>query len=344
MKTIVFPENTKNILAEYIWIDAFNTLRSKTKVIPFDENLKNLSIDQLPLWNYDGSSTGQADGSFSEVNLKPVNIYSDPFRECGILVLCETYDINMEPLETNYRHRAEKVFNSVLDHHPWFGLEQEYVIYDNKTNLPFNWRYIREKQGKYYCGIGGNSVFSRQFVEEHLQLCLSIGLQMSGINAEVMPSQWEFQVGPVEGIEACDQLWIAKYILMRLSEKYEIYINFNAKPMRGDWNGSGCHVNYSTEKTRNEGGMAVIEEMISKLERFHMEHIKEYGNNDQRLTGLHETSRIDQFSYGVADRSASIRIPTSTKQNGCGYFEDRRPASDIDPYRALTRLVETTLL
>lgn len=341
MKTINFPSNLQPILAEYIWIDAFNNLRSKTRVF---YGLNVIELDELPIWNYDGSSTGQASGNNSEVLLNPVNLYKDPFRERGVFVLCETYDKEMKPLATNYRNQANEIFEKTKQHHPWFGLEQEYVIYDFKTKLPLEWRDDQEKQGKYYCSIGGDRVFARKLVEQHLNMCLSIGLQMSGINAEVMPAQWEFQVGPVEGIEACDQLWISRYILQRLSEEYGMYISFKPKPMKGDWNGSGCHINYSTDETRVNGGLDTIYKMIEKLGEKHMESIQVYGDNQERLSGLHETSKIDNFTYGVSDRTASIRIPTTTYSQGCGYFEDRRPASNIDPYRALGKLVEITLL
>ena len=160
-----------------------------------------------------------------------------------------------------------------------------------------------------------------------------------------MLGQWEFQIGPVEGIDACDQLWIARYILEKICEEYNVYVSYDPKPIKGEsWNGSGCHVNYSTIDTRCKNGINVIYSYIAKLSKCHEEHIKVYGNNDERLIGKLETSSINQFTYGVADRTASIRIPYDVNNNGKGYLEDRRPASDIDPYIVLSKLVKTTLI
>lgn len=332
-------------IAEYIWIDARNKLRSKSKTLYLNSTI--IKIDSLPNWNFDGSSTEQATGNNSEVILKPVSIFKDPFRPTnGILVLCECYDILMKPVKSNNRYNAKRIFDVVETYKPWFGLEQEYTLYNNKTKRPLGWSINEnpEAQGKYYCGIGADRVFGREIVEEHYQLCLNIGIKISGINAEVMPGQWEFQVGPVEGIDACDQLWMARYVMERLTERYDFTMSIDPKPMPGDWNGSGCHTNYSTNEMREEGGLDIIYQAIEKLEKKHMEHIKVYGNNERRLTGTHETSRIDEFTSGVADRTASIRIPLFTQQNKKGYLEDRRPASDIDPYLVLSKIVETTIL
>ena len=349
MKQLSLPIS-KYQIAEYIWIDVNNNLRSKAKTIYLQnvhDNCNIITVDMLPLWNFDGSSTGQAENNNSEVILKPVSIFKDPFRKSnGILVLCECYDNKMNNLESNHRYYAQNIFDLVEDHHPWFGLEQEYVLYDNETKRPLGWGRFGEPetQGKYYCGVGADCVFGRNIIEKHYQTCLDIGIQISGINAEVMPGQWEYQVGPVEGIDACDQLWIARYILERICENYNITVSLDPKPIKGDWNGSGCHVNYSTQSMREDGGLEKINEAITKLGEKHEEHIAVYGNNTDRLTGKLETSSIDKFSYGVADRTASIRIPTITQAEGKGYLEDRRPASDIDPYIVLTKLVKTTLI
>merc|ERR1711939_37623 len=148
-----------------------------------------------------------------------------------------------------------------------------------------------------------------------------------------------------EGISMGDQLWMARYILNRVAEEWGITISYHPKPLEGDWNGAGCHTNYSTTDTREDGGIKAIEAMMSKLEKRHLEHIKVYGaDNEKRLTGRHETGHIGAFSYGYANRGASIRIPTSVKDQGKGYFEDRRPASNIDPYQVTDILAETTLL
>jgi glutamine synthetase len=173
---------------------------------------------------------------------------------------------------------------------------------------------------------------------------LYAGITISGTNAEVAPSQFEFQVGPVEGIDAADQLWIARYILEKISENYNMYIVYHPKPLDGDWNGSGCHTNVSTESMRSEGGYEIIIKLMDKLKEKHAEHMEIYGeNNSKRMSGLHETSNYDTFSYGIASRKASVRIPNDTIKNGKGYFEDRRPAANMDPYRVTAKILETIM-
>ena len=334
------------IIAEYIWIDVGGNLRSKCRTLIY-RDFNDIEIDDLPLWNFDGSSTGQAIGSDSEVILAPKSVYRDPFREgANILVLCDCYDRNMTPIESNNRHKANIIFEQLIEEHPWFGLEQEYVMYNAKTNKPLGWPVDGEPepQGKYYCGIGTGKVFGRHIVDEHYEKCLYAGINISGTNAEVMPGQWEFQVGPCEGIDSGDETWMARFILERVAEKYDVIISYEPKPVLGDWNGSGCHINFSSLEMRNEGGIEKIYEAINKLEKKHDEHIAVYGDNTVRLSGNHETSPIDKFTYGVADRTASIRIPSTTHNSGYGYLEDRRPASDIDPYLATAKLAKTTLL
>ena len=343
---------TKYIIAEYIWIDSNNKLRSKSKTLYIknytDCGCNSINIKDLPNWNFDGSSTGQASSNNSEVILKPVSIFQDPFKkDYGILVLCECYNTNMKHIKSNYRYESNKIFESIKEYKPWFGLEQEYVLYNNKTNKLLGWPTDDEPdpQGNYYCGLGSNNICGRHIVEKHYKKCLDIGLKVSGINAEVMLGQWEFQIGPVEGIDACDQLWVARYILEKICEEYNVYVSYDPKPIKGEsWNGSGCHVNYSTIGTRSKDGINIIYSYIDKLSKCHEEHIKVYGNNNERLIGKLETSSINKFTYGVADRTASIRIPYDVNNNGKGYLEDRRPASDIDPYIVLSKLVKTTLI
>ena len=351
--------------AEYVWIDAFGKTRSKTKVfetpllksqIEVGTNSSNntivdnsaTNIDNYPIWNYDGSSTGQANGDDSEVLLAPVRVFDDPFTPNGVLVLCECTDKDGTPIPTNTRCLAQNVFKNELvsSQNPWYGLEQEYVIYDQKTNRPIGWETTCDPapQGPYYCAAGGNNTFGRDIAREHMFLCEKIGLTISGMNGEVMPGQWEYQIGPCEGIDSGDEMWISRYLLDRVCEKYGMYASLHPKPQKGDWNGSGCHANYSTLSMRNPNGLSHIMTAIEKLSAKHKEHIEVYGSNDERLTGKHETSSIDTFSCGVADRTASVRIPTQVERDGHGYFEDRRPASDCDPYLVTMKLAETTIL
>lgn len=230
---------------------------------------------------------------------------------------------------------------------PWFGLEQEYTLFDADGQV-FGWpkNGFPGPQGPYYCGVGAGRVFARDFIEAHYRACLYAGVEISGINAEVMPSQWEFQVGPCEGVDLGDHLWMARFLLLRIGEEWGIKPSFHPKPLKGDWNGAGCHSNFSTKVMRTPGkGMAAIEDAIKKLEKRHLEHIAVYGeDNDMRLTGLHETASMHSFSAGVANRAASIRIPRHVGAQGYGYLEDRRPASNIDPYRVTSIIVSTVCL
>jgi glutamine synthetase len=260
-------------------------------------------------------------------------MYPDPFRRGdNILVLSECYNSDGTPNKFNYRAECNKLMEKYKEHDPWFGLEQEYTLFDT-LNRPYGWPTggFPGPQGPYYCGVGTGKVYARDIVEAHYKACLYSGIKISGINAEVMPSQWEFQVGPCQGIEMGDHLWMARYLLERIAEEFGVKISLHPKPLEGDWNGAGCHTNVSTLETRKPGsGMKAIEECIAKLESKHKEHILVYGaDNDKRLTGRHETGHIDAFSSGVANRGASIRIPRQCAKDGYGYFEDRRPASNI---------------
>lgn len=341
-------------IIDYVWIGGDGELRSKARVIHSPIN----NIDEIPIWNYDGSSTNQADGKFSEVFICPRRVFNCPFRKNNhIIVMCDTYSPSKiqdtyniekfkllnEPLKNNYRYNAQKIFDKYADQKPWYGLEQEYFIIDNITNLPIGFD-PDGKQGQYYCSVGGQNAFGRQIVEEHLGACLYAGIKISGINAEVAPGQWEFQIGPVEGIDAADQLWIARYILEKITEKYNVTINYEPKPLSGDWNGSGCHTNFSTEDMRADNGIERIIEVMEKLKNHHTEHMEVYGeNNEKRMTGHHETSNYNNFTYGIANRKCSVRIPNETHNNKKGYFEDRRPAANMDPYLVTSKILETIM-
>jgi len=238
------------------------------------------------------------------------------------------------------------VMDAIKEQEPWFGLEQEYTLFDS-DDKPFGWPKggFPGPQGPYYCGVGTGKVFARDLIEAHYRACLYAGVNISGINAEVMPSQWEFQVGPCEGISMGDHLWMARFLLVRVAEEWGVKVSFHPKPLQqGDWNGAGCHSNFSTKVMREKGGIKAIEEAIEKLSKKHMEHIAVYGeDNELRLTGKHETGHIGVFTYGVANRGASIRIPRHVAAQGYGYLEDRRPASNVDPYRVTAIICETVL-
>lgn len=336
------------ILLDYIWIDVDNKTRSKTKII-YDKDI--ISYLDCPNWTFDGSSTGQAIGNNSDIILKPVAIYKDPFRKhlnyISYLVLCEIYNNNNSVHETNHRKKCLETANLTLNLEPWFGIEQEYVIY--KEDIPYLWYndvllhppcQDCTSKNSYYCGVGGNISFGRNIVEEHMDACLYAGIKICGINAEVMPSQWEFQIGILDPISVCDQLWVARYILDRIAEKYNCWINYHPKP-DSNWNGSGCHTNFSTKLMRNDDNKII--EACEKLRLKHMEHINVYGkDNDKRLTGKNETSKIDEFSYAVSHRGCSIRIPLIFNNNK--YIEDRRPAANMNPYLVIEKILNTTCL
>lgn len=332
--------NAEFTLVDYVWIGGKGELRSKTRVIySIVQSLKD-----VPEWNYDGSSTYQADGATSEVFIRPRRMYRCPFRRPGgLIVMCDTYAPDGTPIKNNHRYDADIIFNKYSDQKAWYGLEQEYFIYDVKTDKPIGFDPLGQ-QGQYYCSVGGNNAFGRRISDEHLEACLYAGIHISGTNAEVGPGQWEFQVGPVEGIDAADQLWISRYILEKITEQHNTYVVYDPKPLEGDWNGSGCHTNFSTEPMRQSGGFDVIMNAVNKLGEKHLDHMKSYGeNNDKRMSGLHETSKYDEFSYGIANRKASVRIPTDTAKNGMGYFEDRRPAANMDPYIVTAKILETIM-
>ena len=346
------------IVAEYVWLGGNNELRSKVKVLNINNNLwddnGNFNLDFLPKWNYDGSSTSQASGNDSEVIIYPRRVFPCPFRgKPNVLVMCDTYKPDGTPLENNHRYNALDIFNSNINEKPWYGMEQEFFLMDKKTGLPLGVENFETMppQGQYYCSVGSNNAFGREIIDEHLFNCISAGITISGINAEVAPGQWEYQVGPVEGIDAGDQLWMSRYILERTCEKYGVYVDWEPKPVKGDWNGSGCHVNFSTVSTRegnsstNKSGLDFIYEYISKLEQNHDIHMENYGsNNELRMTGLHETAAYDKFNYGVANRGASVRIGNDVYADKKGYFEDRRPSSNMDPYIVTSLIYKTCCL
>ena len=332
----------KVVLATYIWIDADNNPRSKMKVL---EN-KHYNVEDLPVWNFDGSSTKQAEGRFSDIFLYPQRIYSDPFNGGQhIMVLCECWDDENTPNKFNTRKQLKDLYAKHMDLEPLCGIEQEYILFDRASNLPFGWKGFNEPgsgpQGPYYCGTGGNYAFGREIAEKTVKLCLEAGVGVFGMNGEVMPAQWEFQIGTSDPLKTADDIMVARYILARITEDYNAYVSFHPKPYLGDWNGSGAHTNFSTKPMRDEGGLAHIEEACRKFGEKHAETIKLYGeHNELRLTGKHETQSIDRFSYGVGDRGASIRIPKQVKQEGKGYLEDRRPASNCDPYVVLHNILK----
>ncbi len=324
---------------EYIWLDGYQpvpNLRGKTRVASSAPQ----SIEDCPMWGFDGSSTQQADGSDSDCMLKPVALYPDAGRDNGFIVMCEVMLPNGEPHPSNYRATI------LEDDDAWFGLEQEYFLMQNDRPLGWPEDGFPAPQGPYYTSVGYENVgdIAREIVDEHLDLCLEAGINHEGINAEVAKGQWEFQVFGKGSAKAADDVWVARYLLLRLCEKYQVTVEWHCKPFKGDWNGSGMHCNFSTKYLREVGGKDYFLALMDAFEKNKEEHIAAYGpDNDQRLTGLHETQSIDMFSWGVADRGASIRVPHSFVKDDAyqGYLEDRRPNSEGDPYRVVSRVLKT---
>ena len=310
---------------EYIWLDGYTpepNLRSKTKVVNYRVN----DINDCPEWSFDGSSTQQAEGNFSDCILKPIRLYSDFDRH---YVLCEVMNPDGTPHSTNTRALMGDEEEDV-----WYGYEQEYTIMKDGKPLGFPIDGYPAPQGKYYCGVGNRQVNGREFVEAHMEACLELGINITGINAEVLLGQWEYQVLGKGKKQAADDLWMSRYMLYRMSEQTDFTIEFHPKPVQGDWNGSGLHCNFSNERMRTEGGADYFNRIFNTFKERHELHIENYGSdNDMRLTGKHETQSINEFSWGVADRGSSIRVPLATATNWKGYLEDRRPASNGDPYR-----------
>ncbi|MGH2450079.1 MAG: glutamine synthetase GlnII [Candidatus Limnocylindria bacterium] len=322
--------------AEYLWIDG-NTptakLRSKTKVVPKGE--------EPPIWGFDGSSTLQATGDRSDCVLRPVFVCPDPIRGGeDRIVLCEVLLPDMTPHPSNTRRACADAAERYGDQETWFGIEQEYTLFEGIKPLGWPDNGFPAPQGGYYCGVGADEVFGRHVVEAHLEACLQAGLAISGINAEVMPAQWEFQVGPLPPPEIADQLWVARWLLYRVGEDFGVSATLYPKPIKGDWNGAGAHTNFSTKAMR--GSYDACLAAIAALERRHDLHIASYGHAiEERLTGLHETSSWREFRYGVSDRGASIRIPWQVAKERKGYVEDRRPNANMDPYVVTRLIVET---
>lgn len=325
---------------EYIWLDGYKptqSLRSKTKVV---DNFSG-KLEDCDEWSFDGSSTEQAEGGNSDCLLKPVALFKDPVIKDGWLVMTEVMNADSTPHVSNGRATIDDE-----DDDFWFGFEQEYFIWDTETDLPIGFPAggFPAPQGPYYCGVGGQNVFGRDIKDEHLDICLEAGLNVEGTNGEVAAGQWEFQIFAKGAARAGDEIWVGRYLLERLVEKYGLSINWHPKPLgQLDWNGSGMHANFSNTFIRTAGSKEKIEKVCEAFRPVVKEHIAVYGAyNDQRLTGKHETASINDFSYGVSDRGASIRIPVYTKNHGwSGYLEDRRPASNADPYKVAARIIKT---
>lgn len=338
--------------ATYIWLDGAEptqTLRCKMRVLQHPKG--SMTISDFPEWGFDGSSTNQACGHDSDLILQPVFFVQDPLRDTGsYLVLCEVLNPDGTPHATNKRARLRDLMKTCIEHEPWIGFEQEYTLF--KGTQPLGWpdRGYPAPQGPFYCGVGADEVFGRDIVETHAQACIDANLMIFGTNAEVMPGQWEFQIGyrglsneSADPITVADHLWVARWLLYRIGEECDISAKLHPKPVRGDWNGAGKHTNFSTKAMRDpKTGMTAINDAIEALRANHQAHIKVYGHGiEERLTGRHETASYKEFSSGIGHRGASVRIPRSVSNAGYGYIEDRRPCANANPYEVAAILLES---
>ncbi len=330
---------SKTSKLEYIWLDGFEptqSLRSKTLIRrKFSGKLKD-----CPDWSFDGSSTRQAEGNDSDCILKPVAIFPDPERKNAYLVMNEVYNADGTPHVTNARATIDDDDNDF-----WFGFEQEYFLWDPETNLPLGFPRDQTPQGQFYCSVGAKNTFGRDIIEEHLDQCLDAGLNVEGINAEVAVGQWEYQIFSKGAKNAGDEIWVSRYLAERNAERYGLAIEWHPKPLGAtDWNGSGMHANFSDSTLRKCGDEKIFNKVCEAFGENIKKHMDVYGaHNEQRLTGLHETQSIHEFSYGVSDRGASIRIPVGTVEDGWkGRLEDRRPSSNGDPYKIASVIISTT--
>ncbi|HIJ11550.1 TPA: glutamine synthetase [Candidatus Woesearchaeota archaeon] len=336
------------VMAEYIWVDGTKPttqLRSKTKILSIQDGM-TLDSFQPPVWGFDGSSTEQAAGHASDCVLQPIKTFLDPIRTQSsqrfphLLVLCEVYLANGEPHPTNTRALLRATAKRLASEEFWFGIEQEYTFFKEGRPLGFPKEGYPAPQGPYYCGVGAQNIYGREIVEEHMNACLTANILFAGINAEVMPGQWEFQIGTGGPLDVADDLVVARWLLHRMSEEYDVVVSFDCKPAQGDWNGAGAHTNFSTKAMRESSSAFTL--VLEKLRDNKEAHIAVYGDGvKERLTGAHETCDYKTFRYGVSDRGASVRIPWHVNKAGKGYLEDRRPGANCDPYLVLEILMRT---
>lgn len=342
---------------EYVWLDGDKTknIRMKTRYENWKLDMSNSAgfsreeiLRRAPVWSFDGSSTGQAKTEESDLYLHPVKIYHNPLEQsemASFIVLCDVRDRSGNPVGTNTRSDLIKALSNTKEEELQFSVEQEYFIRNAKTQNVVGLDSNSEPQGRYYCGVGSNLVDStcRRISELHAETCHQTRIPFFGTNAEVAPGQWEYQLYHQDPLDAADDLWISRYFLMRVAETFDYYIDLKPKPVKGDWNGSGAHINFSTKETREAGSAKLCATICEALRSSHKNHIDKYGDgNEERLTGEHETQDIKKFTWGAGDRGASIRVPAETISNGWnGYYEDRRPGANVDPYEAFTVLIRT---
>ncbi|XP_064483243.1 glutamine synthetase-like isoform X2 [Ornithodoros turicata] len=343
------PEDV--VFVTYVFVDgSLQNVRCKTRALSFQPR----TPQECPEWTFCGIGTYQYTdaGPKSEFYLVPVALFKDPFiGGRNMLVLCEVLDQDRKPIPTNTRRSCYKAMENAAGDEPWFGIEQEYVILE-KDDRPIGWPRDGgevKQYGPYFYGVGTGNVAGRCVSIAHMKACAYAGVKICGVNAEVHLAQWEYQVGPLPGVEAGDHLWISRYILHRIAEEFGVKVTFNPKPYYDpDWLGSGGHINFSTRQMRQIDGIAFIKGAIEKLQAKADEHLVLYDpeggkSNARRLIGTLGTP-TKQFDAMASSREVSIRIPRLVDDAGCGYLEDRRPGANVEPYRATEAIVNTVCL
>ena len=312
---------------EYVWLDRYQPelfLRSK---------IKATSEDNIPDWSFNASSMQQVGTGSVECLLLPVQHYESPFA-FDYIVLCQVQRADHTDHPSNTRAAASEVVTDEW----WFGFEQEYYLTHTDGTI-LGWER-GDPHSENYCGVGASRIAGREIAEEHLLACLEAGIALTGINAESGLGQWEYQCFG-RGIKAADDLWVSRYILNKIAEKYGVCVNYHPKMKKAGYYGSSMHTNFSNEAMRTKGDKAIFDEMCRKLGKCHDQAIAAYGlDHDMRLTGKHEMQVITKFSHGVSDCGVSIRTPVYTLEHGWkGYLEDRRPSSNADPYLVVAHIV-----
>jgi glutamine synthetase len=336
---------------EYVWLDAKGTPRSKTKMVRGQPS-EHLSVSDVPMWSFDGSSTGQAEGCDSDVFLKPVRVYENPFYVdiYGWFVLCECVNRDGSPHVSNTRALCMSAEERFTEHEPWFGIEQEYMVFERDGRVPYGWMTDQNPglghTTDYYCGVGGDRAFGRYISEGHAITCVQAGINLCGTNFEVTASQLEYQVGPSPPTKLADDLIMSRYILLRSTEDYDCSVSFEPKPYTQrvgggeEWNGSGGHCNFSDNKTRGPDGLTEIRAHCTRMSANYPALLAACGDdNHLRLTGSNEAPDPTIFTMGEGNRGASVRIPHQVLAAGNGYLEFRAPGANVDPYVLLNALM-----
>ena len=325
----------------YLWLDSTGHIRNKLKIVKHNV----YHVNDAEQWSYDGSSTNQAPTGDSDLFINPVRIYRSTLHD-EVLVLCSITNFDGDAIKSEKRPQLVNLAKKYKSSEWLFGIEQEYVLMDDTGTKLYRWpdgNAFPGEQGPYYCGVGYDEAYGADIIDEHTDTCIDYGLAICGTNAEVMPSQWEFQIGAEDPLTVADDLITARYLLYRIAAHYAATATLHPKPVKGNWNGSGAHTNFSTAAMMNPNtGAKAIDKAVKNLSKTHKQCIELYGEDiGQRMTGELETSDVNKFTFGDSDRACSIRKPIGVRKNGYGYLEDRRPCANINPYVVCAAIIQS---